>query len=197
MGTAVSAGIRVPLAEAELTARQLVGLLGLGCEKIEVGGSIRRKALDVGDIEIVAIPRVHTERLREGLFEDRDVLVDEMQVVIDSLLADGTLHSHPDDPKRGPRYSKLVHTDSGIQVDLFSARADTWGLIFLIRTGPATYSQWLVTEARARRFHVVNGEFHRGSMGCGAIPCPVVPTFTEEDVFAALQIHSTAPENRA
>lgn len=192
----MSTATRVPLAEATIVAEQLLTILSLGCEKAVIAGSIRRRAESVGDIEIVAVPRLHTERLREGLFEDRDVIIDELQVVVDSLLMDGTLSSHPDDPKRGPRYSKLLHTDSGLQLDLFSTRPDTFGLILLIRTGPKTYSQWIVTEARARRFHVVDGELHRGGMGCGAVPCPVVPTPDEDAVFNALHIHPARPESR-
>ena len=193
----MSTATRVPLAEAEIVAHDLVTALGLGCHRIAVAGSIRRKAPTVGDIEIVAVPRTHTERVREGLFEDADIEVDELQVCVDSLLMDGTLSNHPIKPARGPRYAKLLHTDSGMQVDLFSTSAERFGLIYLIRTGPASYSQWVVTEARARGFHVIEGELHRGRMGCAAIPCAIVPTPDEDAVFRALHIHPAGPESRA
>lgn len=193
----MSAGDRVSLLEAATVAEQLVSVLRIGAERIEVAGSIRRKRPDVGDIEIVAVPRLHVERLREGLFEDRDVTVDEFQVVIDTLILDGTLGPHPDDPKRGPRYSKLIHRDSGVQVDIFSATAEQFGMALVIRTGPASYSQWLVNEARARHFHVAKGyEIHPSSFSCGAVACKPIPTFTEDDVFRVLQIHPLSPEAR-
>ncbi len=193
----MSAGTRVPYALASRVAAQLAGVLAVGCERVAVAGSIRRKEATVGDIEIVAIPRTHRETIRAGLFEDSEVEVDELQVTLDALIADGTLMLHPDDPKRGPRYSKLVHVESGIQVDIFSAATDTYGMALLIRTGPAAYSQWVVTEARARRYHVAKGyEIHPGGMSCGAIPCQPIPTPEEEDVFAVLEIHPTTPESR-
>jgi DNA polymerase/3'-5' exonuclease PolX len=193
----MSAGIRVALSRATEIAEELVDALGVGCERIEVAGSIRRRMPDVGDIELVAVPRLHAETRREGLFEERSIEVDELQVAIEALLADGSLMAHPFDPKRGPRYSKLVHVASGIQVDLFSARATTFGLILAIRTGPPSYSRWLVTEARSRGHHVADGELHVGGGGCGFAPCATIPAPEEADVFRALGLFHPVPEQRA
>ena len=194
----MSTATRVPLAAAEATSLELLAVLTLGALRAEVAGSIRRRMPSVGDIELVAVPRVHTETHREGLFEERSIDVDEFQVVIDSLLLDGTLAQHPTDPKRGPRYSKLLHVASGLQVDLFSARPQTFGLILAIRTGPANYSRWLVTEARARGHHVAEGELHVGAQGCSPYAaCEVVPTPEEADVFKALTLFHPIPEQRA
>ena len=194
----MSTGVRVSLASATEIAEELVRALGPGCERIEVAGSIRRRMPDVGDIELVAVPRLHAETHREGLFEERSTEVDELQVALDALLADGTLMAHPFDPKRGPRYSKLVHVASGIQVDLFSARPETFGLILAIRTGPPAYSRWLVTEARDRGHHVADGELHVGRIGCTPFrPCPRIPTPEEADVYRALGLFYPIPEQRS
>jgi DNA polymerase/3'-5' exonuclease PolX len=193
----VSTATRVSLARAEEVAVGLVATLGIGCERIEIAGSIRRRMPSVGDVELVAVPRVHTETHREGLFETRTVEVDDLQVVVDSMLLEGMLANHPTDPKRGPRYSKLLHVASGLQVDLFSARASTFGLILAIRTGPANYSRFLVTEARNRGHHVAEGELHAGGGGCGFVPCATVPTPEEADVFRALGLFHPIPEQRA
>lgn len=48
---------RVPLVEARALADDLVGLLEPFAERIEVAGSVRRERPDVGDLELVAIPR--------------------------------------------------------------------------------------------------------------------------------------------
>jgi DNA polymerase/3'-5' exonuclease PolX len=194
----VSTATRVSLARAEEVAIGLVATLGLGCERIEIAGSVRRQMPSVGDIELVAVPRVHAETHREGLFEERTVEVDKLQVVVDRMLLEGMLASHPTDPKRGPRYSKLLHVRSGLQVDLFSARPSTFGLILAIRTGPAGYSRWLVTEARARGHHVAEGELHVGAGGCSPWEmCEVVPTPEEADVYRALGLFHPIPEQRA
>ncbi len=48
---------RWPLELAELTAQVLVSQVGDVCERIEVAGSVRRGRMDVGDIELLCIPR--------------------------------------------------------------------------------------------------------------------------------------------
>jgi DNA polymerase/3'-5' exonuclease PolX len=196
----VSTGTRVRLEEAVLAALPLVDLLGIGADRIAIAGSIRRRRPDVGDIEILAVPRIHRETVADGLFELRDVDVDELQAVVDRLLMDGTLASHPDGPKRGPRYSKLVHVASGIQVDLFSVRADTWGVGLLIRTGPRDYSHRFVQEIKQRGWHVGHGfELHRGSLACAyrLAPCDSVATPEEADVYREMGLAFIAPEERA
>jgi DNA polymerase/3'-5' exonuclease PolX len=56
----VSDKVRMPLAQAQAVAEELVGLLGLWCERLEVAGSIRRGKAEVGDIELLAVPRQAT-----------------------------------------------------------------------------------------------------------------------------------------
>lgn len=191
----MSTGLRVPLAEARDVADELVTILGLGCERIAVAGSIRRGRADVGDVELVAIPRFEPQDTGDiwGTKQPANTL----DLLLDTLLIQGTLGPHPDDPKRGDRYGKFLHLASGLQLDLFRTTEARWGLIYLIRTGPASYSQWLVTEARRRGFHVTGGELHRGGLGCGAVPCEVLFTRDEADVYAALGLPFVAPEARA
>ena len=82
----------------------------------------------------------------------------------------------------------------------FTIRAltpETFGLIYLIRTGPADYSQRFVTDLRRRGLHVADGELHRGGLGCGSYTCEVVPTPEEQDVYAAAGWPFVRPEHRA
>lgn len=192
----MSTGTRVSLVDARTIADQVAEALRPATHRIAVAGSIRRGLRDIGDIELVAIPRTRHDFVQDGFFGGMEMEVDELQAAVDALIAAGVLANHPTDPKRGPRYSKLVHVASGLQLDLFSARQHTWGLIFMIRTGPASYSQYLVTHARRRQLHVSGGELHEGSLGCTAIECRVVPTPEEVDVYRALGIPGDAPERR-
>lgn len=48
---------KLPLQHAEQLAHRLVELLTPHCERIDVAGSIRRKKQEVGDIEIVCLPK--------------------------------------------------------------------------------------------------------------------------------------------
>ena len=192
----MSAGTRIPLAEAQALAADLVAKLSPACLRIEPAGSIRRRRPDVGDIELVALSRFRTDKV-PSLFEDVERRVDLLSERIDELLGEGTLAPHPTDPKRGDRYAKLLHPASGRQVDLFMAASRaTYGLILLIRTGPAAYSRAVVTTARDRGFHVTGGELHRGRLGCGARPCEMVPTPEEADVYRALGSPYVPPEGR-
>lgn len=189
----MSTGVRVPLLEARVAALQVVDRLAPACEQIEIAGSIRRGKPDVGDIEIVTVPRFAEEP--DGLFATTSV--NQLTRRVDELIADRFLAAHPTDPKRGDRYSKVVHVASGLQVDLFSATADTWGLMLLIRTGPADYSHRFVTDLRRRGLHVGGAALHRGGLGCGAYTCEAIATPTENHVYAAAGWAYLPPERRA
>lgn len=189
----MSTGTRVDLLTGIRTAEFLVALLDSATDRIEVAGSIRRGKPDVGDVELVAVPRL--EEMPDGLFGS--VTVNHLTERVDRLIADGILASHPTDPKRGERYSKIVDPDSGLQVDLFSATAQTFGLIYLIRTGPEAYSHQFVTDLRRRSLHSANGQLHRGGLGCGSYVCEVVPTPEEADVYRAADWPYVRPEMRA
>lgn len=191
----MSTGTRLSLTQARAAAAELVMALHPACERIEVAGSIRRGKADVGDIELVAVPRLVSAP--EGLFGEMraNLLTERVDHIIDT--GSGFLANHPTDRKRGERYSKLWMALRGIQVDLFSAAWDTFGLILLIRTGPADYSQRFVTKLRGRGLHVAKGELHRGSLGCGAYVCEVVPTPYESDVYSAAGWDFVEPEDRA
>jgi DNA polymerase/3'-5' exonuclease PolX len=187
----VSAGVRVGYREALVVAERVIAALRPGCERIEIAGSLRREARDVGDIEIVAQPKTHKEP--SGLFFETDAEVSDLDPLVDRLVASGEYERL----LGKDRYTKLRHRTSGLQVDLFTVRPPAqWGVIHTIRTGPATYSQWLVTEARRRGFHVREGALHRGGLGCGSAPCEVIDTPEEHDLFAALGMRWPRPVER-
>ena len=188
----MSTGTRVLLATAVGVADLILNQLATATERIEIAGSIRRGRADVGDIEIVAVPRIET--VPEGMWETR--AVNRLTDRIDEMVRLGDLFEHPTDPKRGDRYSKLMDPWSGLQVDLFSASAETFGLIYLIRTGPADYSHRFVTDLRRRNLHVAGGQLHRGSRGCGAYVCEIVPAPEEADVYAAAGWPFVRPADR-
>lgn len=195
----MSTGIRVPAGEAQVVAARLLAQLGPVSERIAVAGSLRRGASDVGDLELLAIPKTTTEAVDRGDLwgsthvMERDLLAEEIEV----MRADGILALHPDRPAAGDRYQRLIHTRTELQVDLFAVRPPAqWGVLFLIRTGPVAYSQAFVTEVRRRGYHVAGGALHVGSLGCGAIACTVVPTPEEADVYRAVGIPFVEPGDR-
>lgn len=195
----MSTGTRGALEEANLVAVALASTLGPGVRRIEVAGSIRRGRPDVGDIELVAVPKIET--VSDGMFAERQV--NWLTLRVDLMIRSGILAPHPTDPKRGERYSKLLEPTTGLQLDLFSASAGTFGIILLIRTGPADYSRRFVDDLRGRGLHAAEGQLHRGGLGCRlggqdgkAILCDVVPTPEEADVYAAAAWPFVPPEDR-
>ena len=192
----MSGGVRVPFLVAEAAATDLVARLRPGCERIEIAGSVRRGGPGIGDLEIVAIPRIEQEPDTSVLFGGM-LDVSRLDERIAELRLEGILR--PSDlPRDGERYKAFVHVPSGLGLDLFIVRPPaTWGVIFTIRTGPAAYSQRLVTEARRRGFHHADGALHRGSMGCTRFSaCEVIPTPEEVDLFEALGMPYLEPGAR-
>lgn len=143
---------RRPLAEAEVAAATLVGLLRPGCERIEVAGSIRRKAADVKDIEVVAVPMFGADMFNS--------VGDDMlnRQIVHLATSRAIRYRNPRKAEPVPEYDMrdrkyyplwLPWKDGLFAVDLFVVRPPAqWGAIFAIRTGPADYSARLVTRAK-------------------------------------------------
>lgn len=193
----MSTGPRLPLAEAQHIAGQIVGQLDPACERLAIAGSIRRGRPDVGDIELVAIPRYIEEP--SSLWGDTSRVS-----VLDGKLAIEERDQVLERLSGGERYVKLRHIRSGLQVDLFLVLPPAqWGVLFAIRTGPADYSQWLVTYARRRGMHVADGALREGlrDHASGLLSdrlcrCPIIPTPEEGDLYDALGLPWVDPSVR-
>jgi hypothetical protein len=134
---------RLPWIDAAALAGELLHHWRPVCQRIAVGGSLRRGTTDVKDVELIAISQgaaLH-ELLDQWLAEGR---------VEKRLKSDGATIAW------GKKFKALLYR--GIPVDLFITTAPQWGLIYLIRTGPSTSSdsrwkgganQMLVTNRRA------------------------------------------------
>lgn len=187
---------RLPLAEAQRIAGQIYGQLDPACERLTIAGSIRRGRPDVGDIELVAIPRFRDEP--SSLWGDTTEIS-----VLAEVLAIEEREQVLERISGGDRYVKLRHLRSGLQVDLFITTPEQWGLILLIRTGPADYSHRLMTEARRRNYHSGGGRLWAGrghlpdvECSCARMGFSPVPTPTEESVYAALGLPFVPPGER-
>ena len=186
-----------PKLAAGHVAAELRELLGPVCERLEVAGSLRRGREEVGDLELVAIPRV-VEEAGDDLWGTPQ-RVSLLGRKVTELIGEGILDLDPADPKRGERYMKLVHVRSGLQVDLFVVKAESFGLAWIVRTGPAAYSHWLAGQARRRGFHIAHFALHAGGLGHidpDACTCPVIPTPGERDVYRILGLAYEAPARR-
>ena len=158
------------LSQALDIATRTRDLLAPHCDRIEIAGSIRRRKPDVGDIEIVAIPKPYDT----GLFSSGiATIVNRWPKVRGELPCRYTQRTLPD----------------GIALDLFFATADNWGLIYAIRTGSADYSHHVLASGwSSRGYKSIDGMITRDGR-----PYPMPE---ETDLFNIAGVPWTPPEAR-
>lgn len=154
-----------PRAEALRAAQELHALIRDTCIRVVIAGSLRRGLDTVGDLELIAEPRI--EARPADLFGTETISVSLLSERIDELVQGGTLEdrlSRTGVRARGERYSRLWFGD--LPVDLFTPMPSAWGLHLMLRTGPASLSRAMVTP-RAKQglmpddLVVQDGQVHR------------------------------------
>lgn len=159
--------------EALAIAEVIKATLAPHCERIEIAGSIRRQKEIIGDIEICAIPKPYDT----GLFE--------------SGIA--TVVNQWEKVKGEMDFEKCKYTQrllpNGITLDLFFAKQDKWGNIFLIRTGDWEFSKkFMGAKLPQMGYKQEDGYLkYNGKI----IPCP-----EEIDLFNRAGIKFIEPKNR-
>lgn len=179
----MSAGARLPRAEALALAERAIDLLRPVCQRIEIAGSLRRQKPDVGDIEIVCIPRtIQYQDLFGNLLPVESVLDNsDIPELIGKVL------------KNGPHFKQI---DLGpCNLDLFITTREQWGVIFTIRTGSADFSHALVTPRNQggllpSYLQVKEGRIIHRSTG------KMYDTYEEADVFKVMGLKWIEPEDR-
>lgn len=137
-------------AEAIEVARELVRRLEGTCLQIMVCGSLRRRKAEVGDVEIVYVPKFETVA-GEVWFESKRVnAADEM---IEALIVAGVLRRRLNSEGRetwGEKNKLAVHVATWIPVDLFAATESAWFNYIVCRTGSAENNVRICTAARSK-----------------------------------------------
>jgi DNA polymerase (family 10) len=176
-----------PLPDAERIAAAIVAELAPSCARIQVAGSVRRRKEVVGDIEIVAIPRY----VPAGLFGDCTT-----NLLWEHLHASDAYRFTKGDHPAGRYYQLTLPRHAGVQLDLFLAQPDNWGLTLLLRTGSAPFSTAML--ARWKRLQGL-GRDQLGSIDGRLVTRDdrVVPTPEEETVFQLLGMQPVPPERRS
>ena len=181
--------------DAKAIADRLLLEMAPSCRRVEIAGSIRRGKQEVKDIEIVAIPEWGESSL--GLFPDGGEKLNKLlSWAFDAeargdlqWIKTGTREVVPWEPKRDSKYWRALLRE-GIKLDLFLTTEEQWGLIHLIRTGCAEFSQGVMTYARQRTGYRVEGGVLRDRMNTA------LETYTEQDVFDALGLDYVEPQAR-
>ena len=175
---------RFPLVLAVPMASELVKVLSPFCERIQVAGSIRRRQQQVGDIELVVIPK---KAQHPGLLEDVWIEEDLLGREVDRLLLIGYFGKRG---ALGPTKKFVRHMESGIPVDIFPTDADNWGMTLFVRAGPKKYAQWAMSRFISLRCrgHASGGVTLRDG---AEVTCP-----HESTVFKYLETEFVPPERR-
>lgn len=186
---------RIPLAEAERIAAELVELLRPACVRIEVAGSVRRRRPDVGDLDIVAIPYVQPALDMFGDPIDGQP-GDELHALLNDLAEAEDIALRLDANGRrcwGRELKRALFR--GLNVDIQAVLdPDTFGMWLLIRTGPPDFNKRVVTSRLSGGLLPpgvqVRDGFRLYRYG-GRVPTP-----EERDAFAALGLPWAEPEDR-
>lgn len=137
-------------AEALKDAEALRAMFPADCyERWEFAGSLRRGRPEVGDVEHVIIPRAGQVR-GDDLFAEPQT-VNLLFHHLDALVKGGEVTKHiygTTGFRWGEKYRGVDYR--GFNHELFCADADNFGCIYTIRTGPAEFSQRLVTMMKQR-----------------------------------------------
>ena len=126
-------------ATAKQIATNIINVLKPACARIEIAGSLRRGKPEVKDIEIVCVP---ADKRAMAVFGKKRAF----ESMFEELVSNWAATAKWSVRKNGARYKQFESKSHGIKLDLFIVRPPAqWGVIYAIRTGPAEFSQWLVT----------------------------------------------------
>lgn len=181
---------RYPRAVAIAVAKELYPYLDPVTERLVCAGSLRRGRADVGDLELLFVPRFEIQP--DGLFDTRKV--DLADRAINQLVAKGILAKRPNVNGYfawGEKNKLAVHVSSRLPVDLFATTLKQWYVALVVRTGPAELNVRLCESAikRGLRFHAYGDGFtdRQGN---------VIPCHSEEDVFRIAGLPYLEPKDR-
>jgi DNA polymerase/3'-5' exonuclease PolX len=180
------------LEKAEAVAKWLVTYLSSTCSRIEIAGSIRRRKPEVGDIEILYVPKMTGGT--PDLFGVSEPLP-ATDVAIGQLLRSGVLAKRKNSKGSeiwGDKNKLALHVESGIPVDLFATSESCWHNYLVCRTGPAESNMRI-----AKRAQDLNLKWKPYGEGFETPSGKLIPCASEEEVFAVVGLHFSEPRLRA
>jgi DNA polymerase/3'-5' exonuclease PolX len=169
-------------------------------DQLVIAGSLRRRLARIGDIEVVAVPKV--EPCDGGLFGDRRTEVDMLDLCMADMLEHGDADRRLDtngSPRWGPTLKYLMY--KGARVNLFTPEAERFGWILVLRTGPAAFSRQLVVpkgqKTRDGRPGLLPPRLlPRDGWLTSRLSAEKIPTPTEQSVFELFKIPYIEPWSR-
>jgi DNA polymerase (family X) len=123
---------------AKRCSDKLVEWLAPFAERIQVAGSIRRQRTVCNDIDLVVIPKLHPVK---DLFGN---VTSHTNVTLKEVIRRGEAEGWRL-IKSGTEITSIEA--KGVQVDVFWAKAETFGSVLLCRTGSGRHNIWLAQQA--------------------------------------------------
>lgn len=197
--------------QARRIANEFLFALEPHCVKVEIAGSLRRRATRVKDIEIVCQVMLG-EEIERDLFKE-EIGREEINLTFETLPEIMAATGWEIGEKDGDRYKQLLHPQTSLKLDLFAIyEARRWGACLVIRTGPREFNIELMKYINRHGQHVHNNLLHdhakiwRKLPGGGheGIPCDlgdtcalIIATPTEVDFFKAVKLPVASPDLRS
>jgi DNA polymerase/3'-5' exonuclease PolX len=199
---------KMPLAEAFEIAQELRSEIGDVCKFVVIAGSVRREKTEVGDIELVIIPRYKT--VQADMFGEGGLAENQLENHLRKMASQGILTPRLKEDRRSKiawfgkdtkdesRYI-AANYQGQIGVDFFVVlpdRLDWFGWTLLLRTGPDKANRLLVTSKdkgglKPGRLHIDDGKVFDLEDN------RYLKLEREEDVFAAWGLAYVPPTRRS
>lgn len=147
--------IKHPAARARIVADRIVEALKPVCTRIEIAGSLRRGKAEVGDIEILYIPKTTLVKDPQDLFGDKQISINAADIIIHALIERGSLakRTNVNGSETWGQWNKLATAvKTGIPVDLFAATEITWWNNLVSRTGSAEHNIRVAAAAQKKGY---------------------------------------------
>jgi DNA polymerase/3'-5' exonuclease PolX len=115
---------------------------------------LRRRKQEVGDVEILFVPKIEMVKPADDFFAAPQP-VSMVASLLDRLVASGSLAKRltvMGSETWGPKNKLAVHIPSGIPVDFFAATETNWFNYLVCRTGSAESNMRIASAAQARRW---------------------------------------------
>lgn len=151
-------------------AGRIITALAPACHRIEIAGSLRRRRPEVGDLDLVLIPR--------------------SRVALEILIRD--LYGRK--PEKSGEHYLMLQSFDGMQVDLYLATPETWPTLWLIRTGSKAHNIRLAQRAKILGWTLkANGDGITGPVDATGAQ---VKIYAEADIFHLLGLPYREPWER-
>jgi len=180
----------VKLARAQVIADLVQGQLATLCVQLQVAGSIRRRRPEVGDLDLVLLPRPGQAEAIKARCRQKCAVVREGE--------QNCIYRLPASPEQALREPPEL----GWQIDLFFARPTqrdllgeepgNFGSLLLCRTGSKEHNIFLIEHAKA----LDEGLTWNPYRGVVNQKGQVIASETEEAIFTALKLPFVRPEDR-